>query len=627
MAIESKSYAPFLLAFAMLFLLNAETAHAEATSVDGKMTAVTVFQGQALVTREVDMPDAEGLVEVIVKNLPERILAGSLYAEPADGVEIRSVRYRVRPIEGDSREEVRTLDEHTKNLKDEQRELAAKVVGLNKREAYLNKLENFTAGAGNSDLQHGVLDAKSLIEMSGYVFEQRDEIATQRFEMRENQLALKIQLGKLQQERNILTRNSNAMSREAVVFLNASDKGASFRLSYLVSGANWSPSYNLRANEDQSEVLVEYNASVTQTSGEDWTDVAMTLSTASPSFAAKAPSLSPFEIRLVSLAKEERMSLSSRSQLLTKQKSLASNRWKNTGNISQSEDSLFGYGGGGNKRSIALQRAAPSSSTFSGEFARDQRNLKEADDALNLMANSIELYDFNNYVAKGTEAGKSVAPRFEEGMSVVYKLTDRTSLPSRPDTQLIQIASLPIKAESYRIALPVLTKYVYQEAKLVNNTDLVLLAGPAATFLGDRFVGRGEVPSVSKGQSFTVGLGIDESFRVTRELLAKSERLQGANRIVTCNYGLTIENFGDQEVPVRLLDRIPTSKKNEIKIALGDTSEPLSEDENYRLNEHKEGILRWDLTVPAQAISKDRVLVEYSVQMEYDKNMLPTNVK
>ena len=82
------------------------------------MSAVTVYQGQALVTRELEVPQAQGLLEVVVTNLPENVLPGSLFAEPADGVQIRSVRYRARPIEEDVRKEVRELDQQIQDVQD-----------------------------------------------------------------------------------------------------------------------------------------------------------------------------------------------------------------------------------------------------------------------------------------------------------------------------------------------------------------------------------------------------------------------------------------------------------------------------------------------------------------------------
>ena len=56
----------------------------------GLVDAVTVYRGQALVTRVIEVPGGTGLRELVVTGLPEAIIAGSLYAESSDGVEVRS---------------------------------------------------------------------------------------------------------------------------------------------------------------------------------------------------------------------------------------------------------------------------------------------------------------------------------------------------------------------------------------------------------------------------------------------------------------------------------------------------------------------------------------------------------
>src|SRR5205809_199818 len=81
------------------------------TPVKWKLDAVTVYRGQALVTRDVTLPAGAGLSELVVQDLPERILGGSLFAEGSDGVDVRSVRYRERAQPTDVREEARKLDE------------------------------------------------------------------------------------------------------------------------------------------------------------------------------------------------------------------------------------------------------------------------------------------------------------------------------------------------------------------------------------------------------------------------------------------------------------------------------------------------------------------------------------
>ena len=59
-----------------------------------QVTAVTVYQGNALVTRLVDVPDGKGLVEVVVTPLPPSTVDSSLYAEGTDGLRVLSSRYR-----------------------------------------------------------------------------------------------------------------------------------------------------------------------------------------------------------------------------------------------------------------------------------------------------------------------------------------------------------------------------------------------------------------------------------------------------------------------------------------------------------------------------------------------------
>ena len=70
------------------------------------------------------------------------------------------------------------------------------------------------------------------------------------------------------------------------------------QLSYLVNGADWSPQYNLKADPDKKLVDVEYNAVVHQSSGEDWTNAQLALSTAVPALVATPPTLEPMQITL-----------------------------------------------------------------------------------------------------------------------------------------------------------------------------------------------------------------------------------------------------------------------------------------------------------------------------------------
>jgi len=42
------------------------------------------------------------------------------------------------------------------------------------------------------------------------------------------------------------------------------------------------------------------------------------------------------------------------------------------------------------------------------------------------------------------------------------------------------------------------------------------------------------------------------------------------------------------------------------------------------MTDHKEGILRWDIEVPGEAVGPDRNVLKYTLQMEYDKQLTVT---
>jgi uncharacterized protein (TIGR02231 family) len=183
-----------------------------------------------------------------------------------------------------------------------------------------------------------------------------------------------------------------------------------------------------------------------------------------------------------------------------------------------------------------------------------------------------------------------------------------------------------MKGEFYKMAIPVLTNYVYDQAALTNTSTMVLLAGPVASYMAGQFVGSGDIPTVAVGQPFTVGFGIDSSLRATRERIAKTEETQGGNKLLGFTYRLAVENFGAAPAEVRLMDRLPTAKETEVKISLDTKEVELSKDKEYQMTDRKSNILRWDVTVPAQKNGTEAFALQYQLHMEYDKNLGISNL-
>jgi len=97
------------------------------------------------------------------------------------------------------------------------------------------------------------------------------------------------------------TESRKRAVKVTIVVLADEDGPAELALSYNVTGASWTPLYDVRAHiagdaspagkTDSHSVLLHYRASIAQQTGEHWNNVALTLSTASPQLGSDIPTL------------------------------------------------------------------------------------------------------------------------------------------------------------------------------------------------------------------------------------------------------------------------------------------------------------------------------------------------
>jgi uncharacterized protein (TIGR02231 family) len=454
----------------------------------------------------------------------------------------------------------------------------------NQRITYLDKLEAFVAPTVTTELAKGVLNAEVLQKVTLFNFEQRKAAVDEALRLTAENRDLEKQLVLLRRKREELAAGHSKTLREAVLFLDKKAAGpAQVKLCYLSNGAGWSPAYNFRAGNDGQRVKLEYNALIQQQTGEDWSGVTLTLSTASPLLSCVVPTLAPFRVSLIRGAQQQG------GQQAYQDQHTAIQRRKNVANVAQ------------------------------GKAIRDADN-RAFNWEMNVAANDFQVLELQ--AEQETLRFLREQPVDSEGIAVTYALPGPVSLASRADQQLVRITSLELACKFYYVATPVLTPFVYREAELVNTAADVLLDGPVNAYLAGRFVGRGEIPSVSRGQTFVVGFGSDNQMRARRELADKSDQVQGGNRELTFKYRLILENYRDEAVTVRVLDRIPYSERaNEVRVTLGELKDKLSEDALYLRTEKPKGILRWEVELPAKASADKARIVEYSYKAEFEKGL------
>ena len=578
-----------------------------------KVTAVTLYRNQALVTRTVDIDGDVGAREIIVGDLPENIDPSTMFAEGDENVEVRAVRYRARAVGDSPREEVRVLEEEMKSLGQQLQTITKQIALVQKQSKYLDKLESFTPPTADFDLGRGVLDAESVEQLTRFSFETREELLETEVELNQEQTELQQTLALTQRKIREITNGSSNQERQAVLFVQKTKAGAArVRLNYLTNGCSWSPTYTVRAESGAEQVSLEYNGLIQQMSGEDWSDVKLTLSTASPAISAAGPSLAPFRLTLVPNRSTNRM-LGGRDLDATQQQ------------LAQKQ--IQGYQPGAFKKLIEQQNSA----IFSNRLATSNEDNLKTSWAINSAVNNVDCFAIAGDSADGLADMAGAIEQSEEPV-LTYEIETPVSLQSRDSQQMVRVLTAELESDFYHVATPALTSYVYREAELANGGESDLLQGPLTVYLDGRFVGRSEIPTVARGQDFVVGFGADSQLRSRRELVDRSNRINGGNRETTLEYKLIVENYKDEAVAIRVVDRMPIAgDDSKIRVTLGEgVKDELSDDSVYVKSMSPKGILRWDTEIEGRSIGEEAHEIDYSFKLEHDRQYvvsLPANLQ
>lgn len=579
----------------LVFCVMCTCTFAEPVAVDGPITSVIVYRGQALVTRSVEVPQGGGDVELLVEDLPEKILPESLYAQSDGSVSVLSVRYREKAVSEDTREQVLQLKEQIEQTK---RKI---YIAQRDRENIEDRLGKFSSqwklsvDSTNKDINTGKLDVNSLEQMTGYLEQKCVELHKEAVRLETEKQDLEKQLAQLEDDLKKLSKERQKVVRQAVVYVSGGREGkGGILLSYLVRDANWSAQYNLRAVADKKQAKVEYNAMVHQSSGEDWNNVELALSTAQPSIISAPPMLVPMQVTLG--AGGSYLSQETTPKAAIEQKT--------------------GFGGDyidQGQRFGALIQSRKEALAKGIQAQRELNTIAISSQMMELEADRRMLDEMKQRIFVTAQ---------NEGVSVMYAMKGKLSLPSRTEQQILNITSMECPAEFVFMASPVLTDYVYLQADITNTSDTILLPGPASMFRNGEFVGRSDMKLVTSGQTFTAGFGIDSQIQVVREFTDKKTETLLGSRYNEQDYRIALSNYKNVSVKLRLLDRVPYTGNESLSIEIKKISHPLSTDAEYLRTEKPRGILRWDLQLEANTTTDKATIVTYSYTMKHDKTQM-----
>jgi uncharacterized protein (TIGR02231 family) len=525
--------------------------------LETRIASATVYSDRAQVTRTGAVELKAGLYKLACGDLPRSFDESSLQVEGKGTARSRIMGIDVVKVQGLAAESPRykELKGKLERLTARRDTLRIELGSLASSTEFLDNYAKFPFEKGSTKLATEIFrvqDWKSVIEFIRServrTSEKSDDVAKRIAKLDVEIVWISGQLDEMQ--------TKDDWSRRVVVDCEIASPGTlELAFTYNVRGAQWGPEYQIRYDTAKESIELAYNAWIKQFTGEDWKDVAVTLSTARPQIGAAPPEIPP-------------LYLQRRPQGLPVDDVVASVALK-TGARVTSSDMRARAEAPAEEFEAELPGAELASSEFAASFA-----IPKAVD----LPSSL---DFRRVlILKGTLAGKLsryAAPRFSQNVYVTGAVTNSLEAPILPGPADVYIES----------------------------------AAAGAKGKTSSFVGKEQLKAVVPGQEFPVHLGIDQDIKVAHKL-EKKEYLAKEGALVKkirYSYLVTLENFKKTAADVKLQDRIPVSTMKEIKVANVDLEPKPAE-------EREDGIITWNLSpAPKQKIE---IRVSYTIEFPGD---------
>ncbi|MFI5358265.1 MAG: mucoidy inhibitor MuiA family protein [Opitutales bacterium] len=269
-----------------------------AVTLDSPISAVTVYPDRAVVTRRATVDLAPGLTALVFPELPPGLIESSLQAGGSGTARVTLLDVTAHQTFLATTPDPRRhdLEQQIDALQQQDRTLADKATVWQGQSDLINRLltSAVAPGAGEKSERPRLDDVKAALD---YGQKQLLEIAASLQQLDRQRSDLRDQLTALQRQLSQLTGPGERSVKRVIVRVQADTAGTlDLTLNYTVPGAGWTPGYDARVQTGDRTVQLSYFGNVRQNTGEDWKDVALTLSTARPSLGGQAPTLNPWTL-------------------------------------------------------------------------------------------------------------------------------------------------------------------------------------------------------------------------------------------------------------------------------------------------------------------------------------------
>ncbi|MCG8698941.1 MAG: mucoidy inhibitor MuiA family protein [Bacteroidales bacterium] len=322
---------------------------------------------------------------------------------------------------------------------------------------------------------------------------------------------------------------------------------ATIDISYVVNNAGWAPIYDIRSEEGNDKINLMYKANVYQRSGYDWNDVKLTVSTGNPLISNDRPILNPWYIDFM-----------------------------------------------------------PNNQVYNRGMTKPSMR----------MSTSNMIYEELDESMAGLEIEKAPAYQVTQSNNALhasYTIEHDNDIPSDGKEHLVILKEYDIGARFKYHAVPKLNEAAFLVARIGGYGQYNLLPGDANIFFNNGYVGNTFLNPDVATDSLVLSFGRSNNIQIDRTILkdVSGKKLLGANNLETKGFEFKIVNNSPSAIELEILDQLPVSKNEDIKVELIESPEASFTE--------KTGRLFWDIELTPKEVKKLKFI--YTVKYPKDRSV------
>jgi hypothetical protein len=605
-----------------LFVSNAFAQEFKETEVKTTVKDVTVFIEGAQITRKKAVDLASGTTILKFTDLSPFIKSKSLQVKADGNVTVISVNQQQNYL--DKLEKSRELVDLEAKLEGVMEKLQMERTYLAILAEEIGFLQANKVIGGNQ-----TLNAATLKSAADYYSAQLTSLKMKEFQRNKTVQELIIQERDIRNQINTITGKKEYANGEVLVKIEAKKATrTNIELSYVVGNAGWFPSYDIRSTNVNEPVTLVYKANVKQDTKIDWKDVNLKLSSANPNVSGIAPELQTYFLDYNSRPPIYNRTVNEVSGVVRDQNNQplpGVNIVVDGTTIATTTDFDGSYSiavpDSGNAlrysylgmrtQTLPINRAVQNVTLFDdaqalyevivsaeGKESRPMRKMSEADATLPIQdkSNTLPLQQVENQT------------------TVDFAIDIPYTINSDNKSYTVNMVDYELPASYQYYSVPKIEKEAFLIASVIDWEKFNLLEGEANIFFENTFVGKTILDVRYASDTLDISLGRDKNVTVNREKITdfSSKKFVGTRKEESRAWKITVKNNKSQSVKMMLLDQVPVSVRDEIKVEIDEISKGR--------HNAQTGEIKWEFTLSP---NEEKVFnLKYVVKYPKNRNLI-----